>query len=194
MNSDNELAKLIHKNPMFNTQRWLNCHKHVDKSKIVKTPNGSFPINSQTYAGNVYYFNPSLNPGLKARIEKDGGKVSLKNLTPYSKEELIELDRFYPGGVPFSKEGFPDFSNVAAKGKDGKPIIVNIGKLTGDSKKDRKLAESLYRKAGGIEAGGYTWHHIENSTKLMRVDAQVHQLVDHNGGISTSKKIIKKAA
>lgn len=106
MGADEELAKLIHSNPDVNVKRWLNTRNHVDKNLVAKTANGRMVPNGQVYAGNVYYFNPHLNSGLKARL-KNSGTVNLKKFGSFSYEDLIKLDKLYPDGVPFTKEGFP---------------------------------------------------------------------------------------
>lgn len=184
MNNNNELAALIHSNPEFNMRRWKNAHNHVNKDAIARSPKGKLPVNAKIYAGNTYYFNPLLNPGLKARLEKYG-YIKIRGKEILTLEDLIKLDKMYPEGVPFSKEGFPDFSRVAAKSKDGKPISVDIGSLTGNRIKDQQLAQKIFVERGGDEMeGGYTWHHIENSTCLLRVPYTIHALVDHSGGIS----------
>ncbi len=186
MSSDVELEKLIIANPEFNIQRWLNTRNHVDVSLLAVTPKGEFPKNAKVYAGNTYYLNPHLNSGLKARLARGGNTVDLRGMKTLTAEDLIELDKKYPGGIPFSKEGFPDFSNVAAKGADGKPIIMDIGELSGDSKKDIAAAETMFQKLGNKWEAGYTWHHVEGTTTLMRVPTDIHQLVDHTGGMSMS--------
>lgn len=186
MSSDVELEKLIHADPEFNIQRWLNTRNHVDVSQIAVTPKGEFPKNARVYAGNTYYFNPYLNSGLLARLKRGGNTVDLRGMKALTANDLILLDKKYPGGVPFSKQGFPDFSNVAAKGADGKPIIMDIGHLSGDSKKDIAAAETMFQKLGNKWEGGFTWHHIEGTNSLMRVPTDIHQLVDHTGGMSMS--------
>ena len=92
--------------------------------------------------------------------------------------------------MPFSKEGFPDFTKVAVKDINGKTIKVNIGELTGNSGKDIDIAKKIYQKMGYEEKDGYTWHHIENSTELIRVPTAIHQLIDHAGGMSTHRVTI----
>lgn len=151
--------------------------------------------NGQVYAGNTYYFNPHLNSGLHARL-KNGRTVNLKKIGSLSYEDLIKLDKLYPEGVPFSKEGFPDFSNVAFKDKSGKALKIDVGYLSGDSKTDIAKAEALFQKMGYSWESGYTWHHIENSTSLIRVPSAIHQLIDHAGGMSThvAEQTIKRAA
>lgn len=195
MGQDGELAKLIHSNPELNIKRWLNTRNHVDKSKVARTANGRMVPNGQVYAGNVYYFNPHLNSGLMARLKKYG-TINLKKFGSLTYDDLIKLDKLYPDGVPFTQEGYPDFSKVAFKDKNGQTLRINIGTLSGDSKKDINVAETIFQKMGYSWKSGYTWHHIEKSTTLIRVPSAVHQLIDHAGGMSThvAKQTIKRAA
>ncbi|MBP9480446.1 MAG: HNH endonuclease [Parabacteroides sp.] len=195
MGLDEELAILIHSNPELNIKRWLNTRNPVDKNSVAKTANGRMVPNGQVYAGNIYYFNPHLNSGLKARL-KNGGNINLKKNGSLTNEDLIKLDGLYPDGVPFSKDGYPDFTKVAFKDKNGQALRVDIGQLTGDSKKDISAAETLFQKMGYTWESGYTWHHLENSTSLIRVPSTIHQLIDHAGGMSTHavQSTIKQAA
>ena len=186
MNADEGLAKLIHEDPVFNIKRWMSTRNHVDESLLKLTSNGRIPPNARTYAGNVYYFNPHLNSGLKARWARGNKFVSLKKEIGLDYNDLIKLDKMYPDGVPFTKDGYPDFTKVAFKDYNGKPMRINIGKLSGDSKKDIDRAETLFRQQGYEWRDGFTWHHEENSTNLLRVPTIIHQLVDHAGGMSTS--------
>lgn len=186
MNYDNGLATLIHENPEFNIMRWMKTRNHVNQELIVRSPKGKMPQNARVYAGNVYYFNPHLNSGLQARLRKGNGIVDLRGMSNLSYDDLVRLDKLYPDGVPFTKQGFPDFSYVAAKGRNGKPIKIDIGTLSGDSKKDINTAETIFQNMGYSWDAGFTWHHIENTTSLLRVPTQIHQLVDHTGGMSMS--------
>lgn len=187
MDADNGFANFIHSNPEFNIKRWLKTRNHVDERLITKTPEGRFPPNAKVYAGNVYYFNPYLNPGLANRLSNKNGIATLKKAGILSREQLEELDRLYPNGVPFNKRGFPDFSGVAAKGADGKPIAIDVGSLSGDSKIDIAKAETLFQSQGNKWEDGFTWHHIEGTTSLLRVPTIIHQLIDHAGGMAMSR-------
>lgn len=187
MDADGGFAAFIHSNPEFNIKRWLKTRNHVDERLISRTPQGRFPPNSKVYAGNVYYFNPYLNPGLANRLSNKNGMAILKKAGILSREQLEELDRLYPNGVPFSKRGFPDFSGVSAKDSYGKPIVVDIGKLSGDSKVDIAKAETIFQSQGNKWEEGFTWHHIEGTSSLLRVPSIIHQLIDHAGGIAMSK-------
>ena len=89
MGLDEELAILIHSNPELNIKRWLNTRNPVDKNSVAKTANGGMVTNGQVYAGNIYYFNPHLNSGLKARL-KNGGNINLKKNGSLTNEDLIK--------------------------------------------------------------------------------------------------------
>jgi hypothetical protein len=186
MIEDPNLVKSIRENPQ-KIQKWLNTRNHVDQSKILRTAKGDFPINSKVYAGNVYYFDPSFNPNLKNRLMKGKGIVNLRGQSSLSYEDFMKLDRDFSNGVPFSKQGFPDFSEYAFKDKTGKIVEIDLGSLTGDRAKDIALANKKFKEMGFELESGYTWHHIENSSKLIRVNTAIHQLVDHSGGVSTLK-------
>lgn len=183
MGEDDELAKLIHSNPEFNIKRWLISREKPNKSLIkARKSNGGMPPNWE-FSGKSYFLHPSLNPKLKSRLKN--GVIEIKGCGKYTLEDFAKWDNYYPEGIPFTKEGFADFSNVAFKGKDGKPLVVTLGELTGDSKKDISLAKSAAAKLGYPDNPEFTWHHIENSTSLMRVPYAIHELVRHAGGMST---------
>lgn len=195
MNADEGLANLIRENPEFNIKRWLNTRNHVDKSLLAKTSKGRTVPNGSTYAGNIFYFNPHLNSKLKSKLSNNIQENTSKKTRIPTYDELIKLDKLYPEGVPFSKEGYPDFSKVAAKGKDGKVLRIDIKSLSGDSQKDINAAETIYQNMGYQWEPNYTWHHIENSTELIRVPTVIHQLIPHAGGMSTyTTQILKQAS
>lgn len=194
MGSDEELAKLIHSNPEYNIKRWLTSREKPNKNLIkARKSNGSLPPNWE-FSGKSFYLHPSLNPKLKDRF-KDGF-IEIKGYGKYSYDDFLKFDQLYPEGIPFTKEGYADFSMIAFKDKLGKPLIVTLENLTGDSSKDRAMAKKIALKMGYPENSEYTWHHIENSSSLMRVPAALHELVRHAGGMSThaAKQVIKQAA
>ena len=85
----------------------------------------------------------------------------------------------YPKGVPFTKEGFPDFSQYAVK-------TVKIPK--GQTRtKDFRFAN----KAIGVDKtpAGYTWHHSHELGELQLIPTELHKNVPHTGG-----KAIEKAS
>ena len=187
------MAELIRENP-DNIQRWLNTRNHVNKSLVAKTEKGRFVPNGRNYAGNTYYLNPNLNDGLAARLRDPlrGGEgfVQLKSGKRLSYDDLVELDRKFPEGIPFTKEGFPDFSKVAYQ-KNSKAVELDLSHFDPNlgRQADINKANKIFRAKYGHEVPkGYTWHHIENSRKLVLVPTDFHQLVDHAGGIAAKNK------
>ena len=75
-------------------------------------------------------------------------------------------------GIPFDKDGFPDFSNVSQKD-------VKI-KFTGD----RYLDEIAANKAAGLKntPEGMTWHHHQDGTTMQLVPQKIHAETGHTGG------------
>lgn len=188
MASNPSLAEKIRVNADVNIPKWLSTRNHVNQ-RLITQINGRYPINARVYAGNTYYFDPDFNSKLAARCKLGNGSVQLKTEGTLTKAELLELDQLYPKGVPFSKQGFPDFRHVAYKDKNGKPMIVDIGSLTGDRNSDFDMAWKMFREMGYERPNGYVWHHIENSSKLILVPRKIHQLVDHTGSIAESRAI-----
>jgi intein/homing endonuclease len=81
-------------------------------------------------------------------------------------------------GIPFDKDGYPDFSSVSKKD-------VKI-KLTGDRKKDANLANE---KAGYTETPkGNVWHHHQDGTTMQLVPKDIHGKTGHDGGFAGSRR------
>ena len=187
INSNKALAQLIKEKPQQNIMRWEKSQrKAINFSKIVRTDKGRLPPNYK-YAGSTFYANPALNPELEKKLVANGGIVNL-NGKIFTRENLISLDKKYPHGVSFGKNGLPDFTKAAKTYQDGTPVIVEIkGGLTNSSKKDRDLAtKQLVDKGITWDLGPYTWHHIEGTNKLVLVDEDFHALCKHAGGRAIS--------
>lgn len=183
--SENEsLAELIHNDPEFNIQRWLNTRNHVNKEKVAKQANGQYVLNGRTYAGNSFYFDPALNNGLSSKVQSSG------KYDYYTLEQLLELDKKYPNGVRYTERGFPDFIGAGAcKTQDGKPIVFEFpgGLFTGDDGQDIAIATNYMKEKYGdaFDMFGYTWHHLEEPpARLILVDYDVHRICKHTGGNS----------
>jgi hypothetical protein len=81
--------------------------------------------------------------------------------------------------VPFDSQGFPDFAGHTD------PSVPDVFiTLTGDPKKDFRLAD----KAAGIDEnyrkGTWTWHHHQNCGQMQLVDMAIHAKTGHTGGAS----------
>lgn len=145
------------KNPKLK-QQYMNLAERVAKrypelksihgSPYVQKVNGRLPLNSE-YAGRVF---------------------------PASKLP-IEIRKKYPAGVPFTKQGFPDFTRYAK-------YKVQI---TPQLSRDADFAKA--NQAAGLKATpkGYTWHHTEKSGELALVPRDIHKAVSHTGGIAVGK-------
>ena len=185
---DDELGELIRKNPEFNIKRWLNTRKKVNKQLIAQG------ARNRQYAGKVFYFHPSLNKNIQSTLRKKG------SFSNYTKQQLLELDKMFPNGVPYTQSGFPDFIAAGAckLDKNGKLIKISMpnGMFTGDRNKDfeiaRKCAEKLYGTK--INESGYIWHHLEGSpASMVLVRTACHEVCRHTGGHALNK-ILKNGA
>jgi RHS repeat-associated protein len=77
-------------------------------------------------------------------------------------------------GVPFDKDGFPDFSSVTK-------VEVQI-EQTGTRAGDFRRAND----AAGLERTpeGYTWHHHQDGTTMQLVPRDIHAQTGHTGGFN----------
>jgi RHS repeat-associated protein len=80
-------------------------------------------------------------------------------------------------GVPFDKNGFPDFS--AWRHPDVKDVRI---KLSGNRAADERLANKV---AGLAETpAGYVWHHNQDKGLMQLIERDVHRRTGHTGGFS----------
>jgi RHS repeat-associated protein len=88
-----------------------------------------------------------------------------------------QLAAKYPGGVPFTESGFPDFSRYAVR-------TVKVKGLTGTAG-DAALAD----KAAGLARtpAGYTWHHVEDGVTMELVPRELNSAVGHTGGAAVRR-------
>ncbi|MCA2213285.1 polymorphic toxin-type HINT domain-containing protein [Jidongwangia harbinensis] len=82
-------------------------------------------------------------------------------------------------GVPFDSHGFPDFSAW----RDPSVPDVTIT-LTGNRKKDFRLADKAAGISPAYRRGKWTWHHHQNCGRMQLVNMQVHNSTNHTGGQS----------
>ncbi len=83
--------------------------------------------------------------------------------------------------VPFTTDGFPDFSEPLYKGGKNDVMI----KPTGNRAKDFSAAN----KAAGYSSTpkGYTWHHHQSTGRMQLVNSSIHSKTGHTGGFSLWK-------
>ena len=84
-----------------------------------------------------------------------------------------------PNSVPFTSQGYPDFSAYAG-------VNVQINGLTGNRGTDERLAN---RAAGLVSTpDGYTWHHVEDGKTMQLIPEDLHNAVKHTGGAAIIKQ------
>jgi RHS repeat-associated protein len=77
-------------------------------------------------------------------------------------------------GIPFDKNGYPDFSSVVKADVKIKP--------TGTHKGDYRAANEAAGFAKKPE--GYTWHHHQDAGRMQLVPSEIHKATGHTGGFS----------
>ena len=121
-----------------------------------------------------------LPPGLRKTYETLGRMP--RNGMKYHEGELVKLPPAlkakYPKGVRFTPEGFPDFTPYARK-------IVSLTEWGPTRYADFARANKLAGLAKTPE--GWVWHHSEDGT-LQLIPFDLHQEVQHTGGVALNKK------
>lgn len=85
-------------------------------------------------------------------------------------------------GVPFDKDGYPDFSKWRHPDVNDVRIV-----LTGSRSKDFAEANRLAGLSSTPE--GYTWHHHQDPGLMVLVETTVHRKTGHTGGFSNGTKL-----
>ncbi|HCU06265.1 MAG TPA: hypothetical protein DIC42_01585 [Holosporales bacterium] len=135
-----------------------NFNKPLSEWLYIIKINGRNPVNSK-YAGKIFYFNQQW-------VAKN-----LKGVTDPVKIRIIKsLAERFPLGVPFNRNGFPDFSRYAVK-------KVRIP-FSGNSKTDIRLGEKVL---GKTPEGKVLHHHCDGKTMIL-IDETIHNAIRHTGG------------
>lgn len=99
------------------------------------------------------------------------------------------LDKYGIEGIEY-KDGDPDFSPIS-KGE------VEIDDFTDDRQSNFAQADEALAKQKGCspedvkkwrEENGYTWHECRDCKTMQKVPREVHNNMDHSGGVSEYKK------
>ena len=84
-------------------------------------------------------------------------------------------------GVPFDKNGYPDFSEHLYQGGTNEVTITPSRTRPADFK-------AANQAAGYSETpAGFTWHHHQNPGKMQLVEKEIHKKTGHTGGFSKNK-------
>ena len=139
-------------------------------SKIISNPKyNSIKKESEIFLSKIQNINI---PKSIAKKPPQTGPPTIPTISGRNPINSKYAGQIHPSGVPFTKQGFPDFSKYVVK-------QVDI-KLTGSRTKDFALAN---KKFGFKETPkGYTWHHHENATTLQLIPKKIHDAVKHTGG------------
>ena len=99
------------------------------------------------------------------------------------------LDKYGIDGIDY-KDGNPDFSSVS-RGE------VEIDDFTDDRTSNFAQADEALAKQKGCspedvkkwrEENGYTWHECKDCKTMQKVPREIHNNMDHTGGVSEYKK------
>ena len=87
----------------------------------------------------------------------------------------------------------PDFigAQTVYKDRNGNPLIVTLPNgFTGNRDKDFNIARKILREQGiEVNEYGYYWHHLRgNPSRMVLVDADVHEIAIHTGGHSLAQQ------
>jgi hypothetical protein len=124
--------------------------KRVVPPGVKRLPSGRYPANYR-YAGRVY----------------DGKGWTRK------------LQRKYPDGVRFSKDGFPDFTPYSRRTVTIEPNFA--GNRTTDFAKANELSKL------SSTPDGFVWHHVQDTRTMQLVPIDIHDAVRHAGGVAIMK-------
>lgn len=83
----------------------------------------------------------------------------------------------YPHGVPFTTQGYPDFSRYVIK----KATV----KFTKNRTKDFEVADKLTGISKRLRKDNkLTWHHHEDGKTMQLIKTELHEAVRHTGGFA----------
>jgi hypothetical protein len=88
-------------------------------------------------------------------------------------------------GVRFTETGFPDFEPSAMTLPNGKKYVEI--RYTGNRQRDFKAANM--RVGYAKTPVGYIWHHSEDLGRMYLVPTELHEIVDHTGGVATYRHV-----
>jgi hypothetical protein len=134
---------------------------------MVKPVGAKMPINA-AYAGKTM------------SVQEVGQRLN----SYYEGKGVKDFRNPYQHGIPFTAQGFPDFSRYSIR-------RVKIT-MTGDHQADSKLADKV---AGFIGTNrrpeGYTWHHHYDCETMELIPTDLNGAIGHTGGAAIVRSSIK---
>jgi hypothetical protein len=102
----------------------------------------------------------------------------------YESQGIKDFRNPYQHGIPFTAQGFPDFSRYSIR-------RVKITK-TGDHQKDSKLADKVAGFIGvNKRPDGYTWHHHHDCETMELIPIDLNGAIAHTGGAAIVRSSVK---
>lgn len=83
-------------------------------------------------------------------------------------------------GIPFDKDGYPNFSGVSKKN-----VEIDFAKTGSDASRRRKDIKAANKAAGFDKTpDGYVWHHHQDGNTMQLVPEDIHIATGHDGGFA----------
>lgn len=101
---------------------------------------------------------------------------------PLRSPQLREKYATQGGGVPFTRDGYPNFSKFIHKSI--KPVKIV---MTGNHRQDFNRANAIV----GLKhtPKGWTWHHHQDCQTMQLIPGDLHRHVGHSGAVSKIRHI-----
>ncbi len=100
-------------------------------------------------------------------------EITKRLVSYYERKGISNFRNPYQHAIPFTGQGFPDFSRYAAK----RVRITCVG-----GRSDFALAN----KVAGFKKtpNGFTWHHNQDMITMELVPSDLHEVIRHTGGMA----------
>ena len=138
------------------------------------TPGRTTVYNFEVEDYHTYYVSNT-----KVLVHNSGPCDNVLGKSKKFRNDHLANDKHQKTGVPFDKDGFPDFSDNLYKGGKNDVIIKPTG--------DRRLDYDAANIKAGYKNGtlkGQTWHHHQITGRMQLVDSKVHGKTGRTGGFS----------
>ena len=159
-----------------------NRYRYYDPSTATYTSPDPLGINPNLAAANAYVHNPHtwVDPLGLACKDRNGDDFFWDG--PQRNKGLAG-ENHKTTGVPFDKDGFPDFKDHLYNGGKGlnDVKITPTGNRSGDF---RAANEAAGFGRGNPQPSGFTWHHHQDYGRMQLVETKAHKRTGHTGGAS----------
>lgn len=196
-----EIIESTFEHPYYTERGWIPAHELKNNDMVLASDGKYYPVlgvNCCNYDDSVTTYTVCVDNYHSFMVGETGFVVHNRcNINSDYAGKTFELKdpelaAKYPDGVPFTKDGFPDFSAYA---KDTVRFELPSSSalkadtcLTGNNAHDFKLANQMmgYKET----PAGYTWHHNEDMQTLQLIPTDLHMAVRHTGGASLIRELL----